>query len=57
VTNAEQALALLTDMNIGDLAADNKYPEGSFNALVANRIEQWAELHKHDKDSHAHNDD
>jgi len=57
VTNAEQALALLTDMNIGDLAADNKYPEGSFNALVANRIEQWAELHKHDKDSHTHNDD
>lgn len=57
VANVEQALALLTDMNIGDLAADNNYPEGSFNALVANRIEQWAEVHKHDKDSHADHGD
>jgi lon-related putative ATP-dependent protease len=53
VANVEQALALLTDMNVGDLSADSNYPEGSFNALVANRIEQWAERHKHNKDRHA----
>jgi lon-related putative ATP-dependent protease len=38
IINLDQALALFTDMEIGELQQDGSYPEGSFNAAVAERL-------------------
>jgi hypothetical protein len=49
VETVEQALSLLTDMQIGEANEDGQYPEASFNAMVMKQIDYWAEIHKHDK--------
>lgn len=57
VETVEQALALLTDMEVGEMNLDGEYPDGSFNALVAQRIQQWADIHKHEKEVHTEHED
>ena len=49
IETVEQALALLTDMPIGKVNDEGIYPEVSFNALVMEQINYWAEIHKNDK--------
>ena len=53
VDTVEQALALLTDRVVGNVDVDGHYPEGSFNAAVAAQIQQWADIHKHEKEAHS----
>ena len=57
VETVDQALALLTDMVVGEISSDGQYPDGSFNALIAQRIQQWADIHKHEKEVHTEHDD
>lgn len=57
VETVDQALALLTDMVVGEINSDGQYPDGSFNALIAQRIQQWADIHKHEKEVHTEHDD
>ena len=52
VETVEQALALLTDLPVGELDVDGNYPDGSFNAAVARQIQRWADIHKHEKEGH-----
>ncbi|MDH5357762.1 MAG: AAA family ATPase [Gammaproteobacteria bacterium] len=52
VETVEQALALLTDLTVGELDAGGNYPDGSFNAAVARQIQLWADVHKHEKEAH-----
>lgn len=46
ITNLDQALALFTDMKIGELQKDGSYPEGSFNAAVAERLTEFHDVLK-----------
>jgi Lon-like ATP-dependent protease len=46
ITNLDQALALFTDMEIGELQEDGSYPEGSFNAAVAERLTEFHDVLK-----------
>src|SRR5690554_164079 len=45
------AITLLTDCDVGVADEQGHYPENSFNAAVAARLANWADLHKHEKDS------
>ena len=51
VDTIEQALALLSGMDVGQKDAQGDYPEGTFNAAVANRFQLWVDVHKHEKES------
>ncbi len=51
VDTAEQALALLTGMTVGERGEDGVYPEGTFNAAIDKRISLWESVHKHEKES------
>jgi lon-related putative ATP-dependent protease len=42
VSTIEQSLALLTDMDAGELKEDGSYPEGTFNHLVMSRLAEFA---------------
>jgi predicted ATP-dependent protease len=42
----DEALSLLTDMEVGELRADNTYPDGTFNQLVTTRLAQFREAVK-----------
>lgn len=46
----EQAIALLSTTPVGEKDEQGNYPEGSFNAAVSQRLQLWAEVHKHEKD-------
>jgi lon-related putative ATP-dependent protease len=46
ITKLDQALALFTDMEIGELQQDGSYPEGSFNAAVAERLTEFHDVLK-----------
>ena len=46
ITNLDHALALFTDMEIGKLQQDGSYPEGSFNAAVAERLTEFHDVLK-----------
>ena len=51
VDTAEQALALLTGMTVGERNDEGKYPEGTFNAAIDKRVLLWENVHKHEKES------
>ncbi|MDT8310688.1 MAG: ATP-binding protein [Methylophaga sp.] len=51
VTQVDEAIALLTGLDVGLLAENGEYPAQSFNAAVAARLKLWAEGHKHDKNT------
>jgi predicted ATP-dependent protease len=46
ITKLDQALALFTDMEIGELQQDGRYPDGSFNAAVAERLTEFHDVLK-----------
>jgi len=50
IDSIEQALALLSGIEVGQLNEQGQYPEGSFNASVAKRLQLWVDVHKHEKE-------
>jgi hypothetical protein len=44
-------MTILTDCEFGAVDEYGSYPEGSINAAVARQLQQWVDIHKHDKDS------
>jgi len=57
IDDIADAITILTDHEVGVADEDGNYPEKTFNAAVAARLANWAELNKHDKDtSHEAND-
>jgi lon-related putative ATP-dependent protease len=42
----DDALSLLTDIEIGDIQEDGSYPDGSFNFYVSSRLDQFTEAVK-----------
>ena len=53
VTEVDEAIALLTGIDVGLPNDNGDYPAHSFNAAVADRLKGWADVHKHDKASDA----
>lgn len=51
VDSINQALALLAGIEIGERDLNGEYPEGSFNAAIAKRLQLWIDVHKHEKES------
>jgi predicted ATP-dependent protease len=46
IETIDQGIALLTGHPVGERGADGKYPEGSLNRAVADRLEQFAKARK-----------
>jgi predicted ATP-dependent protease len=44
ITSIDQAIWLLTGLEPGQADADGQFPAGSFNRLVADRLEQFARI-------------
>jgi len=57
IDTVEQALTLLSGMEVGQLDDDGDYPEGSFNAAIAKRLQLWVDVHKHEKESDSEDSD
>lgn len=57
VDTIADAIAILTDHEVGEADASGQYPADSFNAAVAARLANWAELNKHDKETSHETDD
>jgi lon-related putative ATP-dependent protease len=51
IDSIDQALALLSGIDVGQLDEQGQYPEGSFNAAIAKRLQLWIDVHKHGKES------
>jgi lon-related putative ATP-dependent protease len=51
VETIAEAMTILTDCEFGAVDENGSYPEGSINAAVARQLQQWVDIHKHDKDS------
>jgi hypothetical protein len=51
IDSIDQALALLSGIEVGQLDEQGQYPEGSFNASIAKRLQLWIDVHKHEKES------
>ncbi|HCC82990.1 MULTISPECIES: ATP-binding protein [unclassified Methylophaga] len=51
VDDISDAINVLSEYEAGEADEQGNYPENSFNGAVAARLANWAELHKHDKDS------
>jgi len=51
IDTVDQALGLLSGMNVGELNEEGEYPEDSFNAAIADRLQLWVDVHKHEKES------
>ena len=51
IDTVDQALELLSGMTVGELNEEGQYPEGSFNVAVAERLQLWVDVHKHEKES------
>ncbi|MDO7710105.1 MAG: Lon protease family protein, partial [Pseudomonadota bacterium] len=51
VDSIDQALALLSGIEVGQLDEQGQYPEGTFNAAIAKRLQLWIDVHKHEKES------
>jgi len=47
----DEALALLSGLNVGKIDEQGDYPEGSFNAAVNNRLQKWIDVNKHEKEA------
>ena len=50
VHTLDEALSLLTDLDIGILQEDGTYPEGTFNFRVGKRLDEFTELSKADQE-------
>ncbi len=50
VEHVDQALSLLSGLEMGMLDENDEYPEGSFNAAIAQRLQLWIDVHKHEKE-------
>jgi len=50
IEHVEQALQLLSGMEVGQLDEQGEYPEDSFNAAIAQRLQHWNDVHKHEKE-------
>jgi lon-related putative ATP-dependent protease len=46
IENADQAIAILTDVPAGEIAANGEYPEGSINRRVVERLRELGEISK-----------
>ncbi|PHS68191.1 MAG: ATP-dependent protease [Methylophaga sp.] len=57
VDSIGQAISLLTGLPDGEKDAQDSYPQGSFNAAVASRLQLWEEVHKHEKESSSDDDE
>ncbi|MDC9726084.1 MAG: ATP-binding protein [Gammaproteobacteria bacterium] len=51
IETVEQALGLLSGMSVGELNEEGEYPKESFNAAIADRLQLWVDVHKHEKES------
>jgi len=51
IEHVDQALHLLSGLPVGNLDNKAEYPEGSFNAAIANRLQLWIEVNRHEKDT------
>jgi len=51
VETVDQALGLLSGISVGELDEEGEYPEASFNAAIAARLQLWVDVHKHEKES------
>jgi hypothetical protein len=51
IDSIDQALALLSGIEVGQLDEQGQYPEGTFNAAIAKRLQLWIDVHKHEKES------
>ena len=48
ITTVEEGLALLTNMEVGEVQEDGHYPPGSFNHRMIARLEEFRETIKED---------
>jgi predicted ATP-dependent protease len=46
VRSIDEGIEVLTDVAAGSLQADGKYPEGTINDRVQNKLQQFTELQK-----------
>lgn len=51
INHVNDALALLTGMEVGEPDRQGNYKSGTFNAAVMARLEKWADSHKPDKET------
>ncbi len=51
IETVDQALGLLSGILVGELNDEGQYPEGSFNDAIAERLQLWVDVHKHEKES------
>jgi predicted ATP-dependent protease len=51
VDHVDQALEILSGLPTGTLDAEGKYPEASFNAAIANRLQSWVDVNKNEKET------
>lgn len=51
IDSINQALALLSGIEVGELDDNGEYPEGSFNKAIAKRLQLWVDVHKHERES------
>jgi len=57
IDTVDQALALLSGMDVGQLNDDGDYPDDSFNVAIAKRLQLWVDVHKHEKESDSEDSD
>lgn len=51
IEHVSEAVTLLSGMPVGEADAQGNYPQDSFNDAVSRRLQHWADLHRHEKDS------
>ncbi len=57
IDNVEDGIEILTGMKPGELKSDGTYPKGTFNHLVAQKLKEFSEALKGEKNSDNNNDD
>lgn len=57
IETVDQAMTILTGLELGELDQDGNYPEGTLNHKVMDQIQHWVDVHKHEKDPHSDEDD
>ncbi|UCD34866.1 MAG: AAA family ATPase [Nitrospiraceae bacterium] len=55
IDTIEDGIEILTGMKPGDMKADGSYPKGTFNHLVAGRLQELSEALKGEKDGNSNN--
>jgi len=51
IDTVDQALGLLSGIDVGVLNDEEQYPQGTFNSAIAERLQLWVDVHKHEKES------